>query len=300
MTKTKETEVIEADLVETIIEEPQAPIQAAFEEQPDGTVIPVDPAEIVQGSTTTNKSIAQVDRLLELAVTSNADMAKLEKLLELKERYDKEEARKAFTAAMAAFKAEGLVIDKDRKVSFPHKDSDERTEYRHASIGNVIGLATPLLAKHGISHRWDRSRDEDRIKVRCVLTHKDGHEETGDWWDGPPDNSGTKNPLQQGSSTTTYLERYTFLAITGLATVDQDDDGAGSGPVEEGEPPNEKINEDQVNTIHSKVHENDIEGFDRWLKSSLKCETIADIPVSMYDMVIRKLDKIIKEKAKKK
>jgi hypothetical protein len=40
------------------------------------------------------------------------------------------------------------------------------------------------------------------------------------------DESGKKNAIQQVASTNTYLQRYTFLAITGLATKGQDDDGA--------------------------------------------------------------------------
>ena len=42
------------------------------------------------------------------------------------------------------------------------------------------------------------------------------------------DNSGSKNSIQAIGSTVTYLQRYTLLAITGLATEDMDDDGSGS------------------------------------------------------------------------
>jgi hypothetical protein len=45
---------------------------------------------------------------------------------------------------------------------------------------------------------------------------------------GEPDASGQKNKIQQVGSTVTYLQRYTLLALTGLATHDQDDDGRGS------------------------------------------------------------------------
>ena len=46
---------------------------------------------------------------------------------------------------------------------------------------------------------------------------------------GPLDDSGQKNGIQQIGSTITYLERYTLMAIMGLAAHDQDDDGIASG-----------------------------------------------------------------------
>ena len=76
---------------------------------------------------------SQADRLIELAIQNNADVDRLDKLLELKERYEKEEARKSYTAAMAAFKGEDIVITKDRTVRFPHKDGSGETSYKHRS-----------------------------------------------------------------------------------------------------------------------------------------------------------------------
>jgi hypothetical protein len=37
-----------------------------------------------------------------------------------------------------------------------------------------------------------------------------------------------KNAIQQVASTTTYLQRYTLLAITGMSTKGMDDDGRGT------------------------------------------------------------------------
>jgi len=48
--------------------------------------------------------ISQPDRLLEMAISNGADMAQIEKFLDLKERYDKEQARKAYHASFSDFK----------------------------------------------------------------------------------------------------------------------------------------------------------------------------------------------------
>lgn len=42
----------------------------------------------------------------------------------------------------------------------------------------------------------------------------------------PPDASGKKNAIQQIASATSYLQRYTLKAITGVAEKVQDDDAA--------------------------------------------------------------------------
>ena len=48
-----------------------------------------------------------------------------------------------------------------------------------------------------------------------------------------PDDSGGKNPIQSIGSTITYLERYTILALTGLATKEQDDDGKSANQTQQ-------------------------------------------------------------------
>lgn len=166
---------------------------------------------------------SQPDRLLEMAIANGADMNKLEKLLDLKERFDNEQARKAFTAALASFKSEDLHIIKDRTVTIETQDKGTYG-YTHASLGNIIGTAVPIMSKHGLSHRWESVQADARVKVTCILTHKDGHSESTTM-EASPDTSGKKNGIQQVASTLTYLQRYTFLSITGLAVEEMDNDG---------------------------------------------------------------------------
>lgn len=165
--------------------------------------------------------------LLNIVVQQGADPEKMGQLMLLQERWEANEARKAFTNAMAEFKTKALTIIKDKHVSFQTQKG--RTEYDHATIGNVVGVVIPALAEHGISHKWNLSQEKDWVRVECVLTHRLGHAETVSMG-GPPDDSGGKNRLQSYASTVTFLQRYTLLAACGLATSDQpDDDGQGSG-----------------------------------------------------------------------
>jgi hypothetical protein len=160
--------------------------------------------------------------MIQMAVQQGADIDKLRQLMDLQERWEKNEARKAFVAALNAFKANPPELSKNKHVMFETQKG--RTEYDHATLDNVSLNIGRALSQHGLSHRWDVEQKEGGIiRVTCVLTHCQGHSERVPM-EGMPDISGGKNSIQGIGSTVTYLQRYTLLAATGK---DQDDDGEG-------------------------------------------------------------------------
>lgn len=173
-------------------------------------------------TTNDHKPIATVQQdpaeLIRYAVEKGANLESLEKLLTIRERFEKGEAVKAYNEAMAQFKANPPKIRKDKKVN------TGTYQYHHASLFNVVESISQGLSKWGLSASW-RVAQAPQISVTCRITHRQGHyEETT--ISAPADTSGAKNAIQQIGSTITYLQRYTLLAMTGLATFDQDDDGA--------------------------------------------------------------------------
>jgi hypothetical protein len=163
--------------------------------------------------------------MLHLAVSKGADIVQIEKLMELQMRWEANEARKAFNLALSKFKALGITVGKNAKVSY--KTDKGLTEYSHASLGNVCDVTGPRLGQFGLSARWETSQEADKIRVTCILAHEAGHSEKV-WLESGRDSSGGKNNIQALGSTVSYLERYTLLAITGTATANQDDDGRGA------------------------------------------------------------------------
>src|SRR6185437_8212414 len=137
-------------------------------------------------------------RLIELAVGQNADFDKLSKLMDLQERWEANEARKAFVQAINAFKAEPPQIVKNKRASF----GQGRTAYEYASLDNICEQIVPALSKHGISHRWEIEQVNGRIRVSCILTHALGHSERTSM-EGPADTSGSKNAIQAEASSVT-------------------------------------------------------------------------------------------------
>lgn len=162
--------------------------------------------------------------MLQIAVEKGADLDKLEKLMDLQERWEANEAKKAFTAAMASFKSDPPSILKSKLVNIPGG-----AKFIHATLADVCDGVCASLSKYGLSHKWEVLQEPGRITVTCILTHERGHSERTTI-SAPPDDSGRKNSIQQIASTVTYLERYTLMAATGLAAKDMlDDDGSAAG-----------------------------------------------------------------------
>lgn len=172
----------------------------------------VQPLAVIGG----NPYLTMLDR----ALANGQSMESLQSLLDLQIKWEANEARKAFVDAMAAFKLEPMVIEKNTLVEF----LDVR--YYHAELADCTAVIVPNLAKHGFSHAWKTEQTTGAITVTCTLTHRLGHSESVAM-SGPPDASGKKNAIQAIGSTNTYLQRYTLLAAVGMATGGQDNDGRG-------------------------------------------------------------------------
>lgn len=161
--------------------------------------------------------------LLQRAMDSGADLDKLEQLMRMQERWEANDARKAFANALVEFKAEAPVINKDKRVTYKTDKGD--TTYTHSTLGNVAEKLGPILSRHGLAYNYKTEQMEGgRVKVTCTLTHRQGHSESVSLEHGR-DSSGGKNDIQALGSAISYLERYTLLAVTGVATGGDDDDG---------------------------------------------------------------------------
>ena len=188
--------------------------------------------ELVQGENVVRLPVAQSDSSAIMNIIDrmsrepNFNIESVQQLLALKREWDANEARKAFVAAMAAFKADPPKIHKNKHVRFQTEKGV--IEYDHASHSEVTEKIAAGLGKHGLSHRWQLEQSAERIKVTVVITHALGHSESTSLV-ASEDHSGRKSDIQSIGSTITFLQRYTLLAATGLTTADMDkadNDGA--------------------------------------------------------------------------
>lgn len=166
--------------------------------------------------------------LLVMAMSQGANLDQMERLMAMNERWEANQAKKAFDLAMSGFKAETVEILKRKRVHF--QTAKGSTSYNHAELSDVTDAAIPAMAKHGLSNSWDIDQTEGGwIAVTCVITHSQGHSKTVTLRSQKED-SGTKNSIQAVASAITYLQRYTLLSALGLATKGVDDDGRAAAP----------------------------------------------------------------------
>lgn len=253
--------------------------------------------EVIEAEVVKNEMVAQAHTttpmsLIEkaMAVGSDIDIDKMTKLFELNLKYEENEAKKAFNDAFTRFKSEAIEIIKTKNVDYTGK-TGIRTNYNHAELGKVVELVAPKLAQHGLSHHWEYGATEQGlIEVTCVLTHEMGHSRSTKL-SAARDDSGGKNSIQAVASTTSYLERYTFFAITGLASKEKpDDDGIGSEVTED----IEYINDEQVMNIDSLIAEvkADEAKFMEYLSITLRrpITTAGEIPAENYNFAVKALE----------
>lgn len=125
--------------------------------------------------------------------------------------------------------------------------------------------------------------------MTCKITHIQGHSEETTLL-AQPDASGSKNAIQAMGSTITYLERYTLLALTGLAT-HEDDDGKASEV--------EYISEAEGNKILDMITgmKGDLSKF----LAYMKIDSLEKMPKSDYKKAISAIEQTMKiKKAGKK
>lgn len=207
--------------------------------------------------------------MLSRAVTSGASMEVVERLMALQERWEANQARKDFDAAIADAKAE---------ISPVVRNATGHNAKKYADFAAIARAVDPVISKFGLSYRF-RTAQTDRISVTCILSHKSGHSEETTL-SGAPDTTGSKNAIQAIGSTLTYLQRYSLVQALGLAAAN-DDDGADTG--KDGVITDEQATE--INRLAIEVKA-DIAKFLAYLKA----ESISDIPAGQYQRAIDALN----------
>lgn len=167
-------------------------------------------------------------QLLSIAVQQGADIDKMEKLMALQERWEANNARKAFDAALTAAKAEIKPIVKKREVDFT--SSKGRTNYMYEDLALIAEEIDPILSKHGLSYRYRSGQEGNKVSVTCIIAHRDGHSEPTTL-SAANDDSGNKNSIQAIGSAVTYLQRYTLKLALGLAATKDTDGNTPEEPI---------------------------------------------------------------------
>jgi len=213
--------------------------------------------------------------MLNRAVLAGADIALIEKLMALHERWDANQARKAFDEAVAAAKKDIPPIT---------RNVTGHNAKKYADFAAIAKVVDPVIGAYGLSYRF-RTTQTDRISVTCILSHKAGHSEETTL-SGPADTSGSKNPIQAIGSTLTYLQRYSLVQMLGLAA-GNDDDGKAAGD-------GEKITAEQAQDLADRCAAV-ADGFDTAVCTYFDIDELKNLPAKEYQRAIIAINKKAKQ-----
>lgn len=234
------------------------------------------PVEVVSGRST--QPVTPLE-MLNAAVARGASLELVNGLMSLYERWDAGQARKAFDAAVAAAKGDIPPIFKNKVVDFTSQKG--RTNYRHEDFAEVARTVDPILNKHGLSYRHRAAQDGSKLRVTCVLSHRDGYSEETTL-EAAEDHSGNKNSIQAIGSAATYLQRYTLKLALGLAT-STDDDGRQSNPA----PQVQTITEEQAMLLRELIEATNADH--RGVLAYVRANDIESIAADKFDGLVAML-----------
>lgn len=170
---------------------------------------------------------------------------------------------------------------------------------RYASLGNFIETSRPALTKNGLCVNWRQEINDDGQNILvCTLAHTSGQYIESRYRLLPP-----KNDIQSFGSYNTYLRRYSYVAICGLADTDDDGEAAVADSREvyaKGTALNTKYNakEQSFETISKdQIEEMEYElaqypDIAEKVLEGLHIQSIADIPKSKYRTAITRIREI--------
>ncbi len=164
--------------------------------------------------------------LLAIAVERGHDPDQLRQLMDLQERWEANQGRKEYAAAMHACQGEMPSIHKDK--------TNTHTRTNYATLEQVQKTARPVYSAHGFSLSYGEADCpvKDYKRTVCDVRHSGGHCERYHL-DLPIDGTGAKggassmNAVQGAISTTSYGQRRLLCMIFNITLSDEDDDAQG-------------------------------------------------------------------------
>lgn len=198
------------------IQEPEYDTQIKEERSMNKIEMPLAP------QTEAMKQESSVEGFILQAIKSNVPVETLERLLVMRDRIKAEQAKEAYSNALASFQGECPTIVKTKDV----KNKEGRVMYSYAPIDSIVNQVKELLSKHGLSYTVQTRTDEKTVTSVCIVRHVLGHTEASDMT--VPISAGTQlmSAGQSVAAALTFAKRYAFLNALGIMTGDEDSEVA--------------------------------------------------------------------------
>lgn len=238
------------------------------------------------------EAVSLLKTVLEELTQISAELKDLShiKVIRLHRPYLSPEVKEIY-AALAKAQADIALADRDSENPY--------FKSKYANLASFIQASRPALTKNGLSlsHRIEINDDGQNILV-CTLGHASGQYVESRMRILPP-----KNDIQSFGSYVTYLRRYSYAALCGLADSDDDGEVAVAETREtfaKGTALNTKYNpkEQSIETLsREQIDEMEYElaeysDIAEQVLDGLRIQSIADIPKSKYRAAITRIREI--------
>lgn len=197
-TQPKETAVVPVEVKDTAPAVPQTNVLTAYEQQR-----------------------ASVEMMITEAIKQGMPVETMKEILAMRSQLKAEWAKEQFDRAMADYQAEMPVIEKSKMARDENKGKDL---YKYAPLDSIVAVAGPIIAKHGFSYSFKTLNAPDKVKVTCIVKHRDGHVEESDMETALSTRTQIMSAPQQIAATVTFNKRYSFVNAFGITTGGEDDE----------------------------------------------------------------------------
>ena len=227
-----------------------------------------------------------MQEIISEALAKGQSLETLERLMGIKERFEANEARKAFASSFAIVQSKITAVIKTK--------NNPQTHSKYADLGDILVSAKPIYTQEGFSvifYEGDTAA-QNAVRIYADVLHNAGHKETYHL-DIPLDGVGIQgNPnmtkIHGKSSSVSYGRRYLMCMIWNIPT--QDEDGNTM------KQPVELIGDKELNFIRDNLIDLNMPeaGFVKYMK----LEKLEDMPKSSYQKAVTAIE--AKRKALKK
>ena len=167
--------------------------------------------------------------LLEKAISSGMDPDKLGKLMDLCDRWKAGQAAERFAAAVAAFQAECPTVQKTRT-----SGGEGKFSYKFADLSDVMKVAAPILARHGIMVSFGTKPANNGLAVEVTCRVRVGTHVEETVIEVPIPDMRVSDAQKYGAAIS-YAKRYGVCAALNIVIADEDNDAASLDTIGEKE-----------------------------------------------------------------
>lgn len=159
--------------------------------------------------------------LIEQAINKGVDVDKMTKLFDLQERWEANQAKKAFDLAMAKLQSELPTIEKNKEGG---RTNSGQVAYMYAPLELIVEKVKKIIGSNGFSYSFKTENTPERVRVTCFVRHMAGHSEESTMETGLSTKTGVMSSPQQVAATVTFNKRYAFMNAFGITVGGEDND----------------------------------------------------------------------------